>query len=179
MKKIIIGYCPTMEPYALKIKNKLPDVEIYNLGSAANALAYQKNKETDVTLIGRKAKEHEISDETKELILKPGFTLVSNYRGMIEENNLKQITVHTAIKKEVAENFYPNFPNWKFYDDNKAALLGGLSEAVLIDWTEWKDDFELLIPMNDTGKSPQFRTPIIYFNELDDNTIATIKNAVN
>ena len=98
---------------------------------------------------------------------------------MIEESNLKQINVHTAVKKEVAENFYPNFPNWKFYDDNKSALLGGLSKAVLIDWNEWKDDFELLIPMTDTGKSPQFRTPIIYFNELDDNTIATIKNAVN
>ncbi len=179
MKKIILGYCPTMEPYALKISSNLPNIEILNLGSAANALAYQRDKISDVTLIGRRAKKREITDETKELILKSGFTLVSNYRGMIEESNLKQINIHTAIKKDIAEKFYPNFPNWIFYDDKNTALLNGLSEAVLISWDDWIDDFELLIPMTDMGKSPQFRTPIIYFNKLDENIITTIKNAVN
>jgi hypothetical protein len=43
------------------------------------------------------------------------------------------------------------------------AIKNGMDEMVLIDWSEYKDEHELIIPLDERGeKVEKFRIPIIY-----------------
>ncbi len=180
-KKISIGYCPTMEPYAIKLAKVLTDFNIENLGGAANALHFLQSGQIDAVLIGRKAKQREINKSIYEKILKKGITLINSTRRFINEEDLPAIQIHTALSKEIVQNTTLANNKILYYNTLYEALdsVKNEKDALLIDWDYWHDDFELLIPINTYGKSPQFRTPILYYTpDLSNDIISRIQEVI-
>ena len=56
-----------------------------------------------------------------------------------------------------------------------------LSIPTLVDWNDFEEDYQLLIPMdNNRNKLSSFRAPVIYFNKnVDDSILKSIEDIVN
>ena len=173
-----IAFCPTMTPYAEKIMQYVDNVEMIPMGSAAQVLSMLMSGVISGVLIGRYAKENEIDKNTKKEILKNGYTLVYKFKTGINENELSRIEIKTYLKKEEIENLVPLFGKITFYSSYEKCFADGLDIPALIDWKDWDDTFELLIPMNNEGKTPVFRAPVLYYKDIDTNLIERIKDTV-
>lgn len=160
-----LGYCPTMKTVAENIASNNQGIVLVQQLSSAQALQELNNQNIDIALIGRKAEQNEVQT-TNERILGEGYTLVTNAKKFIQENELASIKVHTAIAEDVAREILPNL-EILFYSTTKDAVTNGLSEAVLIDWKNYKDEYELLVVMKDTKKVEDFRIPVLYSSSYD------------
>jgi len=152
-----IGYCPTMEIYLYLLNEE--NVEIIEYSSSGKALSKLDQGDIDGVIIGRKARENEYSADGR--ILKEGYTLVSKEGGLIYSHQLDQITTHTYLDEEIEEIFSELRINYhkSLEQINKDALI-------LINWEDWKEELELVIPIyNDGSKDERFRTPILYSKE--------------
>ena len=159
--KIKIGICPTMKVFSDQILKQNTNLEIIDLGSAARVLFALSNNELDIGLIGRKAKQREFNGFSREFNSIEGYTLVSNQKGFILENNLSQIKITTSIKKEVIEEKFPKFSKINYY--KKLPLELEENETRLISWDDWNDSFELLIPVDEfNNKILDFRKPYFF-----------------
>lgn len=165
VETISLGYCPTMKPLAEKIANTNENILLVEQSSSAQALQELNNHKIDVALIGRKAEQNEIQS-VNERMLGQGYTLVTNTKKFIQENELTNIKVHTAIEESIANQMLPT-TEIIFYSTTQEAISQGLQEAVLIDWNEYKDEFELLVILNGMDKSDKFRIPILYSKSYD------------
>jgi hypothetical protein len=165
IQQISLGYCPTMKAVAENIANNNQEIVLVQQHSSAQALQELNNKNIDVALIGRKAEQNEVQT-TNEKVLGEGYTLVTNAKKFIQENNLESIKVHTAIAEDVARELLPN-SEILFYSTTQDAVTNGLSEAVLIDWKDYKDEYELLVVMKGTQKVEDLRIPVLYSNNYD------------
>ena len=67
------------------------------------------------------------------------------------------------------------FGKIEYKDNLNDCLDDNLNTPVIIDWNDFKDEFELLIPIYEYGKVPQFRAPVIYYKNMDENTIHKLK----
>jgi len=153
-----IGYCPTMEDYVKKIKN-IQDFEIINLQSAARVLYYLNLGEIDVAVIGRKAKQKEFIGYEK--VTGTGYTLITGSKSAILENDLPNLRIDTNVPKEIVEKKYPELKNIVYHSTLQEALDAG--HVQLIDWKDWDDKFELLIPVDVfNNKSKKYRLPRFY-----------------
>ena len=106
------------------------------------------------------AKQKEVRSTNKR-VLNKGHTLVTNAKRFIQENELSKIKIHTAIEKNIAKQMLPN-SELIFYEITQEAISQGLDEAVLIDWNDYEDKYELLVVMNDMKKVEKFRVPVLY-----------------
>ena len=168
--EIILGYCPTMESFAKQIVNNNKNIILVEKSSSAKALEELNNENIDFALIGRKAKQNEML-YANEMLLGEGYTLVTNTKRFIQKKELENMRIHTSISKEDVGTLLPN-SKIIFYSTTQDAVNNGLSEAVLINWKEYKEDYELLVVLNETKKVKDFRIPILYsknhlFNKLD------------
>jgi len=153
-----LGYCPTMEEY-VKNMNNIQYFEIINLGGAANVLYYLNNDEIDIGVIGRKAKKREF--EGYEKVTGSGYTLITDSKGMIFKDELKNLRIDTAVSKEIVEKEFPELENVVYHKTLQDALDNG--EVQLISWDDWDDKFELLIPVDEfNNKVKKYRVPHIY-----------------
>ena len=169
-------YCPTMTPFANDIlKNVSDEVEFIKVPSAAQALSMLKYNEVDSVLIGRCAKQREISNDTKELRLKDGYTLVFKDKEMIYEDELKTLSVLTYLDENKLYEFKDSFKEIKYLSSLKECLKFQLDIPILIDWKDFREDFQLLIPINNNGKVMKFRAPVLYYKEMNEELIK-IKN---
>jgi len=157
-----IGYCPTMEEYVKKIN--IQDFEIINLGSAGRVLYFLSNDEIDVGIIGRKAKKREF--EGYEKVTGSGYTLITDSKKMIFKDELKNLKINTAVPKEIIEKEFPELKNVIYHKTLQEALDNG--SVQLINWNDWKDEFELLIPIDEfNNKVKKYRVPHLYSKNKD------------
>jgi hypothetical protein len=163
--KISIAYCPTMQRYIHKL-----DKSKYTLmpaTSSYDALLLLASGQTDVALIGRRARSDEKSPGTQELLLAEGYTLVRSEFRSIQRAELSEITIHTALNEDLVNSLIPEARDVKLYESQEEAFLNGYDEAVLISWADFRDEHELLIPMDGSLKAWQFRSPNLYHNGVE------------
>ncbi len=172
-----IAFCPTMEPYAEKIA-QLAEIEIVPLQSAGQSMSKLRMGQVDGTLIGRYAKGYELDTDTKRAILKGGYTLVYKDKVGINESQLKQIIINTYFPQDEIQVFIPLFGEIHYFNSLNDCLQDNLETPVLINWRDYRDAFELLIPMNAYGKTPLFRAPVLYYKGIEAEIVSEIKNSM-
>ena len=161
-----IGFCPTMSEIARKIGQKNGNVTLIPLGSAAEALYYVKSGALDGVIIGRIAKRTEISDSVRRLALQnQGVTLVARQKGFIDYRDLPHIPIVTYLSEETVRPLIHDTRNTQFVIDfNEAEAFLTRNNAALIDWSDYSDSLELLIPVDESGnKIIDFRLPSLYY----------------
>ncbi len=159
-----LGYCPTMKRFVTSL-NKLNDLEIIEVSNAAQVLNLLKLNKIDIGIIGRIAKKSEFDGFFKRI--RSGYTLIANYKGIIENSKLFSLEIHTNVSKSKVEKLFPELKNVKYHNNLDDALKKG--EVQLISWDDWNDNFELLIPVDNYGnKNDKFRVPHIYSYNKDD-----------
>lgn len=159
-----LGYCPTMEAYAERIQSEHPLVEAIPLGSSTEALTLLRENKITATLIGRVAKQNEIEDDTGNIWLSEGHTLITRSKRFVEYQALSNSTIHTALPEETVRPLLPAHTRVIYHNTAEEAVLAGIDEAVLINWRDHDDRFNLLVPLSDGRKIEAFRVPIVYFN---------------
>jgi hypothetical protein len=164
-EKITLGYCPTMQEDAIYFK-KSNNYNIIEFGSASEVLTALKNNQIDKGLIGRKAESYEINPNINETVLKSGITLVSNEKGFIDYRQLSNYEIYTYVAESSVEDL--NLKNSKIIYLSKEEAIEKIKEGkfVLIYWEDWTDDFELIVVMNGTKKSKEFRGVFLYENAI-------------
>jgi len=179
MKKIRMAFCPTMEPFAESIATSIDSIEAVPAGSAAMVIKMLQGGMVESVLIGRTAKSYELDGDVKHKRLKEGVTLVYKDKTSIYQDQLKEIPVKTYLDKNSLGEVAGFFTKIAYLDSKDDCLNGDLSIPSLIDWRDFRDSFELLIPVNGTGKVPEFRAPVIYYNKsVDKNLIEKIYKIV-
>lgn len=162
-EKIRLGYCPTMGSYAEKTAEE-NNYELVLYPSSGIVFNELNNGNIHKGIVGRRAKSYELNDDINEEILIPGYTLIFTQKNAIFYGELDSIVIHTYIEKNVTQKMLPN--SYMFYHESieKAIEVGfANNEPILISWEDWRDDFELLIPVDIFGnKIEDFRTPILY-----------------
>ncbi|MFP4117450.1 MAG: hypothetical protein ACLFTR_00850 [Candidatus Woesearchaeota archaeon] len=157
---MIVGFCPTMRRYA---EQYFDDGELRDMGSAGNALRALNNGQIDIAITGRKARKGEISGEIQEKILKDGYTLITQPQRQINSQQLEGMNIHTHIDENIAKELLPE-AELEFHDTFDEAISEGISDAVLVDWIDVPEDYELLVVYDDLLKDERFRTPLLYHN---------------
>jgi hypothetical protein len=162
-EKFLVGYCPTMKNDAFEFKNENKNSILVEYQNASDVLTALNNKKIDLAIIGRKAKKSEINSNIKEEMKKSSFILVFNKKVLIQTNDLNQLTIHTH---------HLDFPK-EYFSLDKVVINSNLDETIsnanlnnlpaLIKWSEFKDDFELLVVMDDLLKNKDFRGVFFYF----------------
>ncbi len=173
-----IAFCPTMTPFADNISKSVKEVKMIEMGSAAQVLGALRGGTVDGILIGRYAKAQELSAGTEREIFRGGYTLVYKVKSGISEEQLKGLTIKTYLDKDRLSDFIPLFGSVEYLGSLDECITDGLEAPVLIDWKDYRDDFELLIPLNAGGKVPLFRAPVLYYKDMDRSLIDQIRSAV-
>ena len=164
--KLRLSFCPTMAPYAEKINEKIKEVELVPSSSAAMVLNMLSNGMIEMALIGREAYSEELNSNIEKKRLKNGYTLVYSEKVAIPEDKLKEIPIKTYLSKDVAEKILPNPDNIRYCETLKECDNPENDLPILIDWKDFSDKFELLIPIENTGgKTPIFRAPVVYYSK--------------
>ncbi|MEX0920079.1 MAG: hypothetical protein WDZ69_00680 [Candidatus Pacearchaeota archaeon] len=161
--KLVLGYCPTMLEDA-GVLSEMNDYELVKFDSSSEVLHSLNNGQIDFGLIGRKAKNHEVSGEISEEVLKSGYTLISNEKRFVEYRDLQFIEIHTYLPESVVNSLVPSSSN-VVYHDSIAGATSKISEdnVVLISWDGWEDEFELLIVIDGGEKVKDFRGAFLYY----------------
>ncbi len=162
-----IAYCPTMEVYIVKLREQLPEVTFVAMPSAGMVLLELKEHRIDGVIIGRPAYSYELNRDTKFVRFRNGHTLVYQTKMAIDERKLKDLKIITYLEREEIKDYLPLFKSIDFYSSLHACLSFNLEIPILIDFKDFSDDFELLIPVNANGKHPLFRAPVLYYNQID------------
>ena len=178
MKTYKIGFCPTMQPYVDSISSKVDEVEMIEYGSAAQVLSLLYNGDLDGVLIGRIASKFETDNETNFIRFKEGITLAFKTKYALPEEQLKQVDVMTYLKPEQVEHLKHFFNQIIYLETLDKCLEHNLEVPVLVDWNDFRDDFQLLIPMNNFGKTQEFRAPVLYYKNIDNEIIKRIKKSL-
>ncbi len=178
MKKIKIAFCPTMAIHASKIKEDLSAVEIIVADRAAQALTMLRSGSADAVLIGRTARKKELSPGTKGKRFMGGITLIYKMKTGISVDQLSQIPVVTYLKEEQLGELKNAFAKVYFAPTLEDCVKDGLETPVLIDWNDFRDEFEFLIPLTSTGKDLRFRAPVFYYKNLDEETLSEIEKSL-
>ncbi len=158
-----ISYCPTMTPYIEKISSEIEGIKLLPASSAAEALYLLQTKYAQGIIIGRVAKKSEIPDEIFAYRLKDGKTLIYRQKVVVNIKNLKHVDVYTYLSRNSLKDVEILFRSVTFFDTLDECLRDDLETPVLVDWQDYRDEFELLIPVNESGKIPYFRAPIFYY----------------
>ncbi|MCD6121491.1 MAG: hypothetical protein J7K04_06610 [Spirochaetales bacterium] len=165
MKKIRMAYCPTMEPFAERIADEIDLIEAVPAGSAAMVLKMLQGGMVESVLIGRTAKSYELDGDVKHKRLREGVTLVYKDKTSIYQDQLKEIPVKTYLDKNSLGEVAGFFTKIAYLDSKDDCLNGNLTIPALINWRDFRDSFELLIPVDENGKVKEFRAPVIYYNK--------------
>lgn len=174
-----IAYCPTMDVYAKRLFG-IDGMEVIQVPSAGQALYLLKSDAVDAVLIGRYAQQRELNGNTKFLKLKDGYTLVYRNKIAIPVEQLKEIEVITYLNKKLLSDIAPLFGHIKYLVNINECLKYNLEVPIIIDWNDYRDDFELLIPMNNDGsKVIMFRAPVLYHRNMPERHIEIIGQKIS
>lgn len=163
---INVGFCPTMGIFMDERLDTEMQLKKTALGSAAQVLAFLREGNLNMGLIGRLATKMELNEKIKVKRLWKGYTLIGQFKTAISEEEVPFLKISTYLPKEKVEKFIPGSKKILYYDTIDKAITEGIFSAVLIDWDDWKDEYELVIPVNRSGiKTLKFRTPTLYYYE--------------
>lgn len=156
----LVGYCPTMENYALILKED-NNYSIKKYDSAKEVLVALNKKEVYFGLIGRIAKEYEINEHIDYLTIKSGYTLISKNKKVIDFSNIDKYEIYTYISEDIISEKF-NYLNINYF--KKENILDKLNKGniILISWQDWQDDFELFVVNNGFLKEKDFRGTFLY-----------------
>ena len=160
-EKVKLGYCPTMQDEAVSLSQE-NNYSLIQFSSASEVLYALKNGQINKALIGRKADKIEIDSTFKEVVLKSGYTLVSNKKGFIDYSMLSSIEVYTSLPNEVVPSLIPASSKIIYVNKNEALKQINASKIALISWDDWSDDFEIIVVMNGNEKVKDFRGVFLY-----------------
>jgi hypothetical protein len=161
-QNLVLGYCKTFERYALALAEE-NNLDVVKFGSSFEVLANLESGNIDYAVIGRRAYSSEISEEILEIPLEEyGWTLVSSEKGFLEYSELENLEIHTYLNEDEVLEFFSFEPNIVFHENIENALQGDL---VLIHWEDFRDDFELVVPLVGDAKVEKFRNPMLYIGE--------------
>lgn len=178
MKKIKMGYCPTMAKYARVIDKNIEEIEPVECYSAAEVMELLRRVEIDSGLIGRTARNEERTEKIKELRLKNGITLIYKMRTGISLEQLKSVEVVTYLPEEKVLNVKDFFGKIIHLSSIEECLKYRLEVPVIIDWKDYRDEFRLLIPVTNNGKVPHFRAPVLYYADIEKEILNKIKETI-
>ncbi|MGM5480888.1 MAG: hypothetical protein ACQESE_00605 [Nanobdellota archaeon] len=163
---VVLGHCPTMAEHAHVIENEYERVSSEQFSSTASAVAALKKGDVDVILVGRVVKETELQDAFENR-LRDGLTLVGSQKQFISLDRLYASSIHTAVSEQDVKQYLPSHVDVMYYDSLESSLREGLHDVVLINWSDYTEDMELVIPVDSSmNKIEKFRLPILYsYNE--------------
>lgn len=162
-EKLTLGYCPTMSDYAKAIKSD--NLDIIPFGSTFEILKNLRQEKIDIALVGRIAKENEIAPNYGEIQIGEGLTLITDSKRLIDISELHKIKIATYLSEEKIEMYKDDFLEVIYTENIDQALLSRDKNVILIDWKDFQDDFELLIPIKEGKKIEKYRIPVLYFNK--------------
>ena len=167
-----LSFCPTMTPFATQFDKNVEEVTPMPAQSAAQVMSMLGSNMIDIALIGRAAYSRELTEQTKTKRLQSGYTLVYTEKAGIPKEQLNTIPIKTYLSEEIAKQILPTLKNVKFYSSLNECEKNDIGMPMLIDWADFKDEYELLIPVEPTGgKVPTFRAPVLYYNDKIPETI--------
>lgn len=173
-EEIRIGYCPTMQSVAEEFDSE--QVEPVGKSSSSEALNSLRKGEVDAVVIGRAAKNNEISDADEKFLEEEGYTLVTDKKTFVQRQELENMTIHTYLPERKANELLPG-SDIVYHENKDEAIDEGPEDAVLIKWQDYKDE-ELLVVMNGREKDEAFRTPVLYSEpEIDTTEEKTLANS--
>jgi hypothetical protein len=181
MNRLQLAFCPTMTPYAEVFNREIDEITLVQVPSAAQVMSMLRNGSIDIALIGRDASNRELIPEIAKKRLQGGVTLVYFQKSGIPKEQLLEIPIKTYISKERAEKVLPSLENVKFYSSLTECEQNDVGMPMLIDWEDYKDEYELLIPMENNGaKVPEFRAPVIFYNfaKVSDDVVKKFESAM-
>jgi hypothetical protein len=161
-----IGYCPTMKPYVdnlIILNNELnifDDINFINFGSSAEVLSQLNQNNIDLAIVGRIALKNELI-EKNEIKLKKSYTLISKEKAFIDYSILDTLEIHTYLAQDITNIYFPKNKNIIYYNSLEEIPKNNI---IFIDWDDFYDDMQLLIPMINNQKVIDFRIPVIYYN---------------
>ncbi|MFP4195985.1 MAG: hypothetical protein ACLFSN_04435, partial [Candidatus Woesearchaeota archaeon] len=156
------GHCPTINDLAEEIASKNEHVSLVHHESTAQALDELNKGSVDVVLVGRLAHQSEVNNGFEKR-LESGLTLVGTEKKLMRMSDVERSKVHTAVGEDLAREYLPNSKNIVFHDSTDSAIQKGSNDIVLIDWNDYTDDMELVIPVDmDGNKIERFRIPVLY-----------------
>lgn len=174
-----IAYCPTMQCYIDNAtKNKEVGIEFIALSSAAQVLSQLQAGLVDGVIIGRRAKSFEINEDTNFLKFQDGVTLINKSKRGIDKNSLKAIDVLTYLSKEEVSTVETLFLSVEFRSSLEECLQDEKERPIIINWNDFSDELELLIPRTESGKMAEFRAPVLYYNNLNSDETSFLKKYI-
>jgi len=160
--KIVLGYCPTMSAHAKTLAQNNPQIVLLEHEDSAQVLLNLKNSKINVALIGRVAKSWEV-ENVSSLKLSNGSTLIYPQKSFIPYSQLEQLTIHTYLPSSAARELFSPSQKLVFHSSLQSALSSASqAEPILINWDDYQDEFELMVPYDSQGKIKSFRIPILY-----------------
>jgi hypothetical protein len=154
-----------MIPYADIFDKAIAKVELVPLGSASLAMSLLRSGAIDIALIGRDAYARELTSAIGRRRLLGGYTLVFTRKAAIPKEQLAEIPIKTYLDPAVVEKLIPTLNNVSFYESFAECEQAEPETPMLIDWKDFKDDHEMLIPLEANGaKVAAFRAPVIFYN---------------
>ncbi len=161
-QSLILGFCPTMEPYAQEISAQNERVSLHVFPNSSFALAFLREGKIDGALIGRKARAQEISSGIKERRIANGWTLLAPATRDIAYQDLKKEVVHTYLDEREVQGFLPPETHIIFYEIKEMVFGLDDQQIILADWQDVGSEYGLLIPTENGRKVPRFRAPVLY-----------------
>ncbi len=176
-----LAFCPTMEPYVEDFNREIDKVTFIKMASAGQVMQRLNMNSIDMALIGREAYKRELAGNIKKLRLKDGYTLVYHQKVGIPREQLNEIPVKTYLSKSIVKRILPVLDNVKFYNSLEECEFEQDDIPMLIDWKDFNDEYELLIPMDANGaKVPVFRAPVLFYNKdnVNEELLKKFQNAM-
>ncbi len=161
-EKILLGYCPTMSEEAKTLAEK-GNYELIQFGSASEVLFALNKGDVDKGLIGRKAESYEINEDTQEIILKSGYTMISNNKRFIDYSQLSDLEIYTYLSEEEVKKLISDNSDIFYYETKEESIKKiNEGEIVLISWEDWNDNYELVVVVDGNEKAKDFRGVFLY-----------------
>jgi hypothetical protein len=158
----IVGFCPTMAPYA----KALSDVGFTTIAysSTSQALLNLGQGNIDMALIGRAAELGEIGPGISGELLKDGYALIGPEKLFIDSSIP---LLHTAIPEAELNKLPQGLEIVRHESPGEAidaAIKAGNTNAALIYWSEFSSDYCCLVtPVIGPEKIGLFRSPHAYY----------------
>jgi len=161
-----LGYCPTMTPFVKNFKSRIDELELVPMQGAAAVMNMLLAGALDAAIIGREAYSRELNPSIKKKRLQSGYTLVYKDKVGIPRDKLKEISIKTYLPRDITMKLLPTLEHVSFYPSLHECEEAGKDMPMLIDWKDFKDEYEMLIPIEEDGmKTPIYRAPVIFYKE--------------
>jgi hypothetical protein len=180
LETVKVGYCPTMQPHIQALMSTHQSIipELYDNSAAAMQALYEG--QVQAILIGRTARQNELSDQLRLVRLVDGLTLITHQPGVIRFEDIPKITLLTCEDEAAIADLIPVRFNVVYFDEFDQMLVNfDATVAVLLRWSQVSPVDNLLVPVDAAGnKVAGFRSPHFYYLDAHEAALAGIINTL-